>query len=101
MKLRHVELMRSYRFGPRTNGVQEYTRFTVGERGVTSMERDELGWVHIAGDAEPLIVPPHHVDFVRPAVAQLTPVTDENWRSEAGKRGAAKRWGKTDPPEGA
>lgn len=67
MNLVRVELMRSYRFGPKNNAIGDFSRFVVGERGCESIVRDELGWVWISGDGETLGVPPHHVDFVRPA----------------------------------
>lgn len=70
MKIERVDLMRSYRFGPKTNGVVDFTRFIVGERGVESIHRDELGWVWIAGCGETLVVPPQHVDYCRPATSE-------------------------------
>lgn len=72
MNLVRVELMRSYRFGPKNNAIGDFSRFVVGERGCESIVRDELGWVWIVGEGECLMIPPHHVDFARPLAQEIS-----------------------------
>ncbi len=94
MNIERCELLRSYRFGENNMRV-DVSRFVVGERGITAITFDGV-LVRIEADEDALLVPVQHVDWMRPARAD---VATSAARAEAGRKGAAKRWGKSDPPE--
>lgn len=97
MNIERVELLRSYRFGERAMAAADVSRFIVGQRGIESIELVEGGlWVRIETADDVLLIPAAHIDYAKPAKPDAATAAA---RSEAGRKGAAKRWGKTDPPE--
>lgn len=94
MNIERCELLRSYRFGEHNMRI-DVSRFVVGERGITAISFDGV-LVRVEAGEDVLLVPVHHVDWMRPVRADAALSAA---KAEAGRKGAARRWGKSDPPE--